>query len=203
MRRIIKIGDIFGRLKVVATISGARNNQVCECECGAITHVPGFSLNRGATNSCGCLRRELVTSSNLTHGDSRVGFVSREYKLWQNMLDRCRNRKSRSYARYGGRGIRVCRRWKKFENFLADMGRRPSSKHSLEREKNDKGYAPGNVVWATPTQQARNTRKCRMLTIDGETMCVSAWAERGDAKYRTILGRLNRGFGAKEAVFGK
>ena len=95
----------------------------------------------------------------LTHGENRRGKRTPEYISWTNLVQRCTNPKNVSFNNYGGRGITVCERWLKFENFLADMGRRPSAKHSLDRyPDNDGNYEPSNCRWATAKQQAHNSR---------------------------------------------
>lgn len=90
------------------------------------------------------------------------------YVLWNNIFQRCENPDDASYKDYGGRGIHCCKRWYRFENFLADMGDRPSPKHSLDRRDNDKGYEPGNVRWATDSEQALNRRRFKNNT-SGQT----------------------------------
>lgn len=113
------------------------------------------------------------------------------------MKSRCLSADHASYADYGGRGITVCTRWLSFENFLSDMGHRPSTAHSLERKDNTKGYDPSNCVWATAKQQARNRRNNRLLTFSGRTQTLAAWAEETGIPYQTIYSRLHRGI--KEA----
>jgi len=101
-----------------------------------------------------------------------------EYAAWTRMKRRCYNPKQDHYDRYGGRGIAVCARWlNSFENFLADMGPRPSPKHSIERKDNDRDYEPANCVWATLTEQTRNRCTNKLLTYKGRTQCLAAWAE--------------------------
>ncbi len=108
------------------------------------------------------------------------------------MKNRCLNPNDRRWAAYGGRGIKVCARWlEAYENFLADMGRRPSSKHSLDRYPNNDGnYEPTNCRWATPSQQARNTRDNHRLTHNGETLALVEWQERTGIHWATIKERV-------------
>lgn len=158
----------FGRLRV--TGEGARRGRnrtaACTCDCGKAVEVLTFSLTSGRTQSCGCLQRErqsatakVVGLANKRHGESQKR--TPEYSAWLSMHSRCGNPRHRAYANYGGRGIAVCERWAAFENFLADMGRRPSEKHSLDREDNDRGYEPGNCRWATDSEQNSNRRRPR------------------------------------------
>lgn len=127
-----------------------------------------------------------------------------EYKAWQSMKSRCYYKKGPAYADYGGRGITVCDRWRNsYEAFLADVGRRPSPSHSLNRIDNDGNYEPGNVEWATIAQQARNTRRNRFLSINGERLCVLDWAARVGVMPELIYRRLARGESPEDAVFRK
>lgn len=129
---------------------------------------------------------------------------NRERCVWKAMVSRCSNPRDGAYLNYGGRGIRICPRWfgvGGFENFLADMGRRPSSAHSLERLDNNGNYELGNVVWSTRKQQARNRRSNRLLTISGKTQCLQAWAEEMGLPYQRIRDRIERlGWSAEEAI---
>lgn len=123
-----------------------------------------------------------------------------EYSAWAQMLQRCENKGNPSYCNYGGRGISVCDRWRSFSQFLADVGARPSAKHSIDRINNDGNYEPGNVRWATRSEQNRNHRRLRMLTLNGETHCVVEWAERTGLPERTIRSRLQLGWSALDAL---
>jgi hypothetical protein len=116
------------------------------------------------------------------------------------MRARTRYARGRSFADYGARGIRVCARWESFSNFLADMGSRPSSRHSLERIDNDGHYEPGNCKWATLAEQARNRRNNRRLTYAGETLTLVDWSERTNITKATIWERLRRGWSVERAL---
>lgn len=138
---------------------------------------------------------------NYKHGESRHGAVTPEYRAWQHMLARCYNRADRDYKNYGGRGIRVCSRWRRsFTLFLKDVGPRPSDRHSLDRIKNDTGYEPKNCRWATRHVQVRNTRRNHYLTADGQTRVLEDWAAILGVHPAAILGRLRRGWSVKQAV---
>jgi hypothetical protein len=129
-----------------------------------------------------------------THGEMRRGQHSKEADIWQQMQQRCFNPKCKSYPNYGGRGITVCERWLGDDgliNFIADMGRKPPGM-SLDREDNDGPYSPENCRWATRQQQQRNRRANFYVTIDGETKCVTEWAEIKGIKVLTVFKRIRK-----------
>ena len=125
---------------------------------------------------------------------------SREKRAWHDMKTRCYNPKFNLFHRYGGRGIRVCAQWEEsFDAFLYDMGECPSG-HSLDRINNDGDYEPENCRWASPKEQARNTRRNKYLTLNGETLTVAEWAEKTGMSQFTLYERINNGFSDEECL---
>jgi hypothetical protein len=168
-RRIIDhTGQRFGRLLVICRVSQKiekHTRWLCRCDCGTekVLLSDNFARKGQPTKSCGCYKTQYPPA--LSHGDTRNGVTSSEYRSWYAMRQRCTNPRDPRWKHYGDRGITVCDRWKLFENFLADMGRRPpgwSSRRamfSLDRINNDGNYEPGNCRWATQKEQVKNTRK--------------------------------------------
>lgn len=167
MQRVDYSGRRYGRLLVVSMIyeAGKDAKAKCICDCGIEKTVTAYNLQSGNTTSCGCLSHEKRVergkewgarsgSFNRTHGYSNTP----TYASWSDAKKRCYSPQNKRFAEYGGRGIGMCDTWKNsFDAFLRDMGERPNGT-SLERKNVNKGYEPGNCVWATPAQQAQNKR---------------------------------------------
>lgn len=157
----ISVGDRLGAWTVVglAHVHKSRQQFDCRCECGLERTVDGYNLSYGSSVSCGCLKRKASAERILRHGDARTGKLTVEYLAWCKMKTRCYNPKCERYPSYGGRGIAVCERWRNsYEAFLADMGRKPTQQHSLDRRDVNGNYEPGNCRWATDHEQRMNKR---------------------------------------------
>lgn len=196
--KIDHTGKKYGRLLVVKEALQVKPKQIrweCLCECGNIVIVLSGNLKRGHTQSCGCLQKENTASASITHGHNRVGKTTPEYRAWTHMKTRCYNQKCDMYYAYGGRGIVVCERWlHSFENFLFDMGKRPSRKHSLDRFPDINGnYEPSNCRWATPEEQAANKRNNHWIEYNGRKMILEDWAKELNTTTTIIRRRLKRG----------
>lgn len=199
MRVLELAGERFGRWRVIGrapTKQGYREScWLCVCNCGTQRVVAAGALRKGASTGCGCV----PARNRLTHG----GRHTAEYGIWTNMLTRCGNPRNKAFRRYGGRGITVCERWRNdFAAFLADMGPRPSPKHSVDRINNDGDYEPSNCRWATTQEQCRNTRRNVRLTLDGRTMTQREWAVELGIHDSTLFGRIKRN-GALAALTAK
>lgn len=198
-------GRKFGRLSVQLYLGRRGHNHLwqCVCDCGSSSSVLGSNLTRQNTSSCGCLHREVTGEMHRTHG--RKGTT--EYNIYQSMLARCHDSAAISFPNYGGRGITICDRWRNgdiaqsgFECFLADMGERPSKRHSIERSLNDGPYDPGNCRWATKEEQSRNTRRNRHVVFRGETMILEDAVRISGLKHSTVTMRLQRGWSVHDSL---
>lgn len=199
MRSVIALqpGNRYGSL-VTLKPSGinkyGHSTWLCQCDCGVQKDLGASKLKSHQVRSCGCRRYERK------HGHTGTKFATPTYVSWAKMVARCRPGNCNE-ARYSQRGISVCERWLKFENFLADMGERPSSDHSIDRyPDNDGNYNPENCRWATRSEQARNTSITRNVIARGKKQCLSAWAEETGIPISTIRRRLAIGWGAEEAL---
>lgn len=186
-------GQRYGRLTAV-TFGGDRGgirHWICRCDCGRWRVVISRHLTSGAIQTCGCSR------GNTT----RIGKLSR--RAWQSMKSRCLKPERKDYKDYGARGISICDRWMDFENFFADMGGPPTTRHSLERIDNSRGYGPDNCKWATRKEQNRNKRSNRLLSYDGKTQCLSAWSDEYGIGTSTIMKRIKLGWTVDRALSQK
>lgn len=184
------IGEKFGRLVVIKSIRGPIGPLwECECACGGSATLSTNRLRSGNTSSCGCLRADRRIEVQTTHGKTGTP----EYRIWSSMKARCLNKNRNSYPRYGGRGIKVCQRWlNSFENFFADMGPRPTPKHSIDRKRNSHGYSPSNCRWATSKEQNLNTDANVVMWLDGEKTKVPDASEKMGVPYGTLIWFLKK-----------
>ncbi len=182
-------GQRFGRLIVIRRMDNNKwgsSRWLCQCICGKEKIILGSHLYGGNTESCGCFNKDVHTK----HGHSTRIKTTVIYAAWRNMIQRCTNPNNPRYKYYGGREIKVCKRWMKFENFLEDM--LDGWKHglTLERKNNKKGYYKKNCKWVTSKEQGRNKRNNRLITCFGKTQCLSVWAEEYNIPYKILWDRI-------------
>lgn len=207
-KRLNLIGQKFGRL-LVLEFAGIRNYRtffLCRCECGKEKIIMGKSIINGKTKSCGCLIKEVMKNNffGVTHGKHNTIF----YKKWGGIKTRCLNKKNHTYKNYGGRGIKICDKWLKFEGFYDDMydNEDPSKsyiKHcekfgenntTLDRIDNNKGYCKENCRWSTSKEQANNRRNNRLIVYQGKRQTIAEWAKELNIKPSLISDRIKRGW---------
>jgi len=186
-------GKIFGRWTVIK-IDGQDKRKsylwLCRCECGKEKTIVGYSLRRGDTKSCGCLRKELTSQRFTKHGHRKFNKATHIYQIWLSMKQRCTNPNDKDYCNYGDRGITVCKRWMKFPNFLKDMGEPPTNKHQIDRINNNRGYKPSNCRWATHIQQQRNSRNNNLIEYNGKIKCLVEWSKEYNINYHALWKRI-------------
>jgi hypothetical protein len=171
-----------------------------KCVCGQKTRIDGSALRRGRSKSCGCLKGERISTAKQKYADRETTNTA-EYMAWRGAITRCENKKDKNYPRWGGRGIKVADAWRKdFLAFLRHVGPRPSSKHSLDRIDNNGNYEPGNVRWATRSEQMCNRSNTQFVTIGDETLPVSEWARRTGVAPTSVLWRIRNGWPPEAAV---
>lgn len=182
-----QIGAVVGRLTILKrVVLGWRGSWWVRCECGTEKEMSHDQLSRGRAYSCGCVK------SWTTHGHFVGGKSSLTRTSWQGMMTRCFNPAEPAYPRYGGAGITVCERWKKFENFLEDMGERPSKDHSIDRWPDKAGgYEKSNCRWATRREQQNNQKSNRIFHFRGKDVTLAELVDltgmtRTVLKYRLI-----------------
>lgn len=195
-----EIGNVYNELTVIERAENdkyGRARWLCRCSCGNTTVVDAGKLRNGQKKSCGCLKNKIISELNKTHGMSNTS----TYKTWVNMKRRCYDEKNNRYQYYGGRGIKVCDRWlNSFENFLADMGERPSRDYSIDRIDHDGNYEPTNCRWANKYEQANNKSTSRIIEYNGKRHTVAEWGRITDIPARLIEERLLAGW-TPEKIF--
>lgn len=180
-------GYVHGRLTVLAFEPNPADPKHpkyrCRCTCGREKSIGVWAMKR--THSCGCIKVEMLKAK-ATHGMSNTP----EFKRWADMIARCSKSSRADFERYGGRGVTVCQRWlDSFAAFYADMGPRPSPKHSIDRINNDQGYTPENCRWATATEQRVNQRRVTLIDHEGLSLTLKEWSRRLGLNYDTLKRR--------------
>ena len=192
-------GERFGLLIARECVGRAMNRKavwLCECDCGNTAFVESVHLTRGATRSCGCFARAQTIKIHTTHGQ----YGTPLYKRWRSMIARCTDPSSPSYRYYGGRGIRVCDEWTRFENFAKDMGGSFEKELSIDRINPDGNYDPSNCRWANVIDQANNKRTNRLIEFNGRTLTMAQTARMYGIKYETLQRRLGKGWTIEKAL---
>ena len=200
-KKIDITGKRFNRWLVKSPSEKRANGLVmwlCYCECGTERLVRSSDLTTGHSQSCGCLSKEALSLQRLKHGHSKDG-KSKTYKAWKNMLQRCRYEKDKYYEIYGGRGIKVCDRWKEFVNFLEDMGERPEGK-TIDRIDGDGNYEPSNCKWSTLKEQNNNRSNNVYLEYNGKRQTIAQWSTELGIRYCTLYGRIHRKWSTERAL---
>lgn len=191
-RNNIAVGTKFNNLTFLGD-GPKRNNMrhsLFRCDCGNETSAFLKNVLNGHTTSCGCNHSTMMRQLFTTHGSSKTV----EYRIWRKMFDRCYDPRCKEYPRWGGRGITICAQWSNFETFFADMGRRPSILHSIERNDNALGYSKANCRWATPKEQANNTRRNVVVAFEGRTQTLAQWAEEFGLRGTAVYHRFHSGW---------
>ncbi len=188
----INIGDKFNRL-VLIELTDKKSNQndfigVWKCDCGIVKEIVNSKVRAGHTKSCGCYAKDMRHKAHYKHGYSLKHNETSEYKTWQKMKDRCTNINSPDYHHYGGRGIKVCDSWlEKFENFIQDMGNKPSINYSIERIDFNGNYEPINCKWILKTEQTKNKRNNIFVILDSKKLCLSEACRKLNINYIQTL----------------
>jgi len=188
------IGKKFNRLTVLSrevlhTTTDRAYAYKCQCDCGNTTIVLGSKLRNGTTKSCGCFIAEHASTMNLTHGQSGSG----SHRSWLAMRVRCSNSNNKDWEYYGGKGVVICARWDRFENFFEDMGERPEGK-TLDRLDPEKAYSPENCRWATPMEQVMNRSISKRVLKEGVSVSLYDACSSEGLDYETVLKKVGESF---------
>ena len=195
-------GEKHGKLLILGLSPHTKDKARCvaQCECGVIKTYRVDMLRTGNTSSCGCVQRAHAVASGKTlkldHGMSDTP----EHRAWMKMRERCQHSHGK-FARWGGRGIRVCDEWQtNFKAFYEHIGPRPGKGYSVDRIDNDRGYEPGNVRWGTHEQQARNRENSMWVEAMGQSKPIAQWAEETGLRANLIRWRIRKGWDPVKAV---
>jgi hypothetical protein len=196
MKALELTGKRFGRLVIGERAENIGRHVMwwAQCDCGLKTVVRGAHLVAGRIKSCGCYRRDFKPRT--THG----AHGTPEWRSWSKMRQRCLDPNNNEYPNYGGRGIGFCVRWDEFQNFLDDMGKKPTLKHSIERLDNDADYGPANCIWADADTQANNKRNTKRYHFRGDVKTLPQWAAEYQLPSKTLWSRLREGWTFERAV---
>ena len=188
-------GQKFGRLTAIGGYDRSTGITYWDfqCDCGTVKSIPARSVKNGAISSCGCLKSDVTRERKTSHGHSGRAARSKIYSVWAAMVARCTNPNIPQWNDYGGRGITVCERWLKFENFLEDMGE-PGRGMSIDRIENDKGYCKENCRWATRHEQNMNRRNTMYVEYEGDTVALFDLAKSKGVDYNLLRGRYGSGW---------
>ena len=191
-------GNKYGRLTVIKTFrENGRTKVECICECGNTKVILADNLKRGKIKSCGCYHDEAAKDNNIIHGLKHT----RIYNIFMGMKNRCFNKNNQAYSRYGGKGITICEEWlnnpKAFYDWAIDNGY--NDKLSIDRIDSNGNYEPSNCRWANRKIQSQNRNNVQSYTYNGETHCLSEWAEILSIKRSVLFWRLNHGWSIEKA----
>lgn len=206
---VSRYGERFGRLVVLPIEPEVRVSpsgfkfayMTVQCDCGTVfkTYLGRLTCNKVV--SCGCLGKEKSSARIRAHNTTHGGSGTTEYKIWQGMRYRCSIESATGYNHYGGRGVTVCDRWASFENFLSDMGKRPSPAHSVDRIDPNGPYSPENCRWATVSEQANNKRNNVFVDIGGQKLTLAKAANLFGFSRSNVYKYMNRlGVSHQQAV---
>jgi len=191
----------FGRLIALEAFKKPYNNKYhwkCICDCGRNVEVISSNLTKGNSTSCGCYKNEKIGALNMQHGLSKT----RMFKIWVGIRKRCTNPNMKSYERYGGRGIKVCKEWDSYLRFYDDMINGYSDDLTLERIDPNGNYEPSNCKWANSIEQARNKTNTRLIEFNGIKLTAKGWEEITSIRSDTIQWRIKNGWDLERALYG-
>jgi len=200
-KKIDLVGQKFQRLTVIEDTNRRNNGNViyrCECICKKETFVTSQSLRSGKRKSCGCLAKEKIGKLNRTHGESNT----RLHGIWKGIKKRCKNKNTKNFKNYGGRGITVCEEWSKSYVTFREWALKNGYHESLEidRINNNGNYEPSNCRWVTRKENNNNRRNSRLLTINGETKRLREWCDLNKISCNTVRKRLNNGWSVEHPL---